>query len=122
MPLAQSSLTPQLGDGAAAVMRPRCVAPLLAPCRSSPSFAKDGRFHLIDLPIEKVVIARPRVHPAPANVTAECAGMLVGMMLPCRGVRQPAVGAAKIFGRPYIACHTLIMRSIERIFQRSSLP
>src|SRR5205085_12012083 len=66
----------------------------------TPPFPKDGRIHLVDFPTEKIVIARPRVDLARANLTAETAGMLVGVLLPCRDVRQPAAGAAKIFGRP----------------------
>jgi hypothetical protein len=31
--------------------------------------------------------------------------MLVWMPLPCRDVRQSAIGTAKKFGRPYLACH-----------------
>jgi hypothetical protein len=44
MPLAQSSLTPQLGDGAAAVMRHRCVAPLLALAGHPHLLPKTGAF------------------------------------------------------------------------------
>ena len=88
---------------------------------SPPPFSKDGRLRLIDLPIEKIIIARPRVDLGPANLTAETAGMLVGMPLPCGGVRQPAIGTAKIFGRPYVACHPAIMRRTEHVFQPRSL-
>ena len=80
---------------------------------SPPPFPKDGRLRLIDFPIEKIVIAGPRVDFAPANLTAETAGMLVWMLLPCRGVREPAIGTAKIFGRPHVACHSATMRCTE---------
>jgi hypothetical protein len=82
---------------------------------SPPPFPKDGRLRLIDFPIEKIIIARPRVDLDPANLTAETARMFVGMLLPCRGVRQPAIGTAKIFGRPYVACHPAIMRRTEHV-------
>jgi hypothetical protein len=78
-------------------------------------FPKDGRLRLIDFPIEKIIIARPRVYLGPANLTAETARMFVGMLLPCRGVRQPAIGTAKIFGRPYVACHPAIMQRTEHV-------
>ena len=80
-------------------------------CWSPPPFPKDGRLRLIDFPIEKFIIARPRVDLSPANLTAETARMLVWMLLPCRGVWEPAVGTAKIFGRPYVACHPAIMHA-----------
>jgi hypothetical protein len=38
---------------------------------SPPPFSKDGRLRLIDLPIEKIIIARPHVDLSPANLTAE---------------------------------------------------
>ena len=81
-------------------------------CRSSPPFPKDGRVRLIDLPIEKIIIARPRVDFGPANLTAEIAGMPVRMLLPGRDVRQPAIGTAEKFGRPYIAGHPANMQKI----------
>jgi hypothetical protein len=90
--------------------------------RSAPPFAETGRIRLVDLPIEKLVIAGPGMDLAPANLATEAAGMLVLVMFPRRGVRQPAMGAAKIFGCPNAICHPTIMRSIGRIFQRSSVP
>ena len=98
------------------------VAASTTACQSLPPFPKDGRLRLVDLPIEKIIIARPRVDLGPANLTAETARMLVWMLLPCRGVRQPAIGTAKIFGRPYVACHPAIMRHTEHVFQPSSQP
>jgi hypothetical protein len=88
----------------------------------TPPFPKDGRLRLIDFPIEEIVVARPRVDLDPANLTAETAGMLVWMLLPCRGVGQPAIGTVKIFGRPYVACHPATMRRTWHVFQPSSLP
>jgi hypothetical protein len=85
--------------------------------RSAPSFAKAGRIHFIDFPIEKLVVAGPRMNLASANLTAETTRMLVWVVLPYGGVRQSAIGAAKIFGRPYATCHPAIMRSIEHVFQ-----
>jgi hypothetical protein len=74
-------------------------------CGSRPPFPKHGRVRLIDFPIEKIIIAGPRVDLGPANLAAETARMLVWMPLPCRDVRQPAIGTVKKFGRPDIACH-----------------
>ena len=79
-------------------------------CGSTPPFSKSGRLRLIDFPIEKVIIARPRVDLARANLTPEAAGILVWMLLHRCAVGQPAIGTAKIFGRPYFAFHPAIMR------------
>lgn len=54
---------------------------------SPPPFTEDACFRLIDLPIEKIIIAGPRVDFDPANLTAETAGMPGWMLLPRRGVR-----------------------------------
>jgi hypothetical protein len=54
---------------------------------SPPPFPKLGRLYLIDSPIEKIIIARPRVDLAPANLAAETARMLVWMLLPGRDIR-----------------------------------
>src|ERR1700690_2710085 len=89
---------------------------------SPPPFPKDGRLRLIDFPIEELIIAGPSVDLDPANLTTETARMLVWMQLPCRGVRQPAIGTAKIFGRPYAACHFAIMRPADHVFHPRSLP
>lgn len=89
---------------------------------SAPPFAKGGRIHFTDFPIKKVVIARPRVDLAPANLTTETARVLELVMLPCGDVRKPAIGAAKIFSRPYATCHPAIMRSLKHVFQPSSVP
>ena len=67
---------------------------------SPPPFPKTARHRLIDFPIEEIIIARPRVDLGPANLTAETTRMLVWMPLPCRDVRQPAIGIAEKFGRP----------------------
>jgi hypothetical protein len=88
---------------------------LLNACWSRPPFPKHGRLRLIDFPIEKFIIARPRVDLHPANFAAETTGVLVRMLLPSRGVRQPAIGTAKIFGGPYVACHPAIMRRAESL-------
>jgi hypothetical protein len=88
---------------------------------SRPPFPKDRRLRLIDLPVEKIIIARPRVNFDPANLAAEAAGMLGWMLLPRRGVRQTTIGAAKKFGCPYVACHIVIMRRLEDMFQPGSL-
>jgi hypothetical protein len=55
--------------------------------QSPPPFPKHGRPRLIDFPIEKIIIAGPRVDLAPANLAGETAGMLAWMLFPGRGVR-----------------------------------
>ena len=54
---------------------------------STPPFPKGGRPRLVDFPLEKIIIAGPRVDVGPANLAAETAGLLGEMPLPCRGVR-----------------------------------
>ena len=90
---------------------------LLAP----PPFPKDRRLRLIDFPIEKFIIAGPRVDLGRANLTLETAKMLIWMLLPCRSVRQPAIGTGKIFGHPYVACHPAIM-AMWRLLHRPACP
>lgn len=51
-----------------------------------PPLAEHRRTRLVDLPVEEVVLARPRVDLAPAHLATEGAGMLVGVMLPRRGI------------------------------------
>jgi hypothetical protein len=87
-----------------------------------PPFPEYGRVRLVDFPIEKIIIARPRMDFRPANLAAETARMLVWMLLLCCGVRQPAIGAAKKFGRPNVACHPAFMRRAQHKFQCSRLP
>jgi hypothetical protein len=87
-----------------------------------PPFPEDGGIHLIDFPVEKVVMARPRVDLAAAHFASEVAGMLVGVMLPRRRIGQSAIGTAKIFGGPDAACHGAIMRSVADVFQSGRLP
>ena len=48
-----------------------------------------------------------------ANLAAEAAGMPGWMLLARRGVGQPAIGTAKIFGGPDVACHPAIMPRTE---------
>jgi hypothetical protein len=100
----------------------RATGPRGAESTQTPPLPKDGCLRLIDFPIEEIIIARPRVDFGRANLTAETARMLVWMVLPCRGVRQPAIGTAKKFGRPHVACHPAIMRRTEHLFQSRSLP
>ena len=82
-------------------------------CWSPPPFPEDERVRLINFPIEKIIIAGPCMDLGPADLTVETARMLVWMLLSCRGVRQPAIGTAKKFGRPYVACHPANMRRTE---------
>ena len=88
-------------------------AQLTSVCWSAPPFPKHGRLRVSDFPIEKLIIARPRVDLHSANLAAETTRVLVRMLLPSRGVTQPAIGTAKIFGGPYVACHLAIMRRTE---------
>jgi hypothetical protein len=44
------------------------------------------------------------------------------MLLFCRGVIEPAIGAGKMFGRPYAAGHPMNMRGGSPIFQYRTLP
>jgi hypothetical protein len=39
--------------------------------------------------------------------------MLVWVLLPCRSVRHPAIGAAEIFGHPYVAGHPANMQKTQ---------
>jgi hypothetical protein len=47
---------------------------------------------------------------AAADLAAEAAGMLVRMIFPGCGVKQSAIGAAKLFDGPDGACHPANMR------------
>jgi hypothetical protein len=89
---------------------------------STPPSPKATRLHLVDFPTEKLVIARPGVDLGRADLTAETAGMLVWMPLLCRGVGQPAIGTAKVFGRPYVACHPPNMRKMPTGSSRYPAP
>jgi len=90
--------------------------------RARPPFAEVGPLRLVDLPIEKIIIAGPRMNFAVANLTVETAGMPGWMLLPCRGVRQRAIGTAKIFDCKKTACHGAMMLRAERLFQSCTLP
>ena len=90
-------------------------------CRSL-LFAKDRRPHLIGLPIEKIIKARPCIDFGLANLAFETAGMLVRMFLFGRSVIHPATGAVEIFGRPYAVCHPANMRFWRPDSSRYPLP
>ena len=87
-----------------------------------PPSPKVRRLLLSDFPIEEFIMARPLVDLGGADLTTEAARMLVWMLLPYRGVRQPAIGTIKIFGGPYLACHPAIMRRTKRVFQPNCRP
>ena len=93
-----------------------------ASARARPPFAEVGPLRLVDLPIEKIIIAGPRVDLAPANLAAETAGMPGWMLLPCRGVRQRAIRTAEIFDGKKTACHHQMMLRAERLFQFDKFP
>ena len=99
----------------------RLVAAAMS-ARGRPPLAEVGPLRLVDLPIEKIIIARPRVDFAPANFTVEAAGMPGRMLLPCRGVRQRAIGTAEIFACKKTACHGAMMLRAGRLFQSDKFP
>jgi hypothetical protein len=110
-----------MGEARRAVSRWKAAKASLRRFWSLPPFSKHGRSGLIDFPIEKIVVARPRVDLGLANLTLETAKMLIWMLLPCRSVRQPAIGTGKIFGHPYVACHPAIM-PMWRLLHRPACP
>lgn len=78
---------------------------------------------MIDLPTEEIIIAGPGVNLGLAHFTFETAGMSVRMLLPGRGIGQPAIGTVEIFRRPnVVSCHGAIMRRCEHEFQRNCSP
>ena len=93
-----------------------------ASARGRPPLAEVGPLRLVDLPVEEIIIARPRVDFAPANLAVETAGMPGWMLLPCRGVRQRAIGTAEIFAREKTACHGAMMQRAGRLFQFDRFP
>jgi hypothetical protein len=93
----------------------------LGACRSF-LFPKDGRALLIGLPIEEIIKAGPCMDLGLADRTFETARMLVWMLLFCRSVIHPAIGAGEIFGRPYAAGHPASMPRPSPIFQPVRLP
>ena len=76
---------------------------------------------MIDLPVEKIIIAGPGMDLGLANLTLETAEMSVGMLLPCRGVGQPAIRTVKKFDGP-VARHSAIMQRAGHMFQSGTLP
>jgi hypothetical protein len=89
--------------------------------RLAPPFPKRGRLGVVDFPIEEIVITGPGVHLGLANLTLETARMPVGMLLPCRGVGQPAIRTVEKFDGP-VARHSAIMQRAEHMFQSGTLP
>ena len=65
--------------------------------------------------------ARPRVDLAHANLTFKPAGMIMLMLLLCRGVIHPAIRAGKILDRPNAVSHRAIMRRLDLMFQPKRL-
>lgn len=111
-----------------AVKADQPIQPLMSAVRglrsasASPPLPEFRRLHLIDLPAEKIVIARPRMDFGGADLAAEAAGMLGGMLLPCRAVGQRATRTAEIFDREKTACHSAMMLRLAHIFQSGPLP
>ena len=93
-----------------------------ASARGRPPFSEIGRVFFVYFPIEEIIVAGPRVDFAPANFTAETAGMPGRMLLLCRGVRQRAIRTAKIFDCKKTACHGAMMLRAERLFQLDKFP
>lgn len=54
---------------------------------------------------------------AAAYFAGEAAGALGRLRLPGRAIGERASGATEVFGSPDTACHELMMRRSERVFQ-----
>src|ERR1700734_2355098 len=80
-----------------------------ASARSSPPFAELGRIRLVDLPVEEIVVAGPRVDQAPADFASEAAGTLGRLFFLGHAVGQRATGTAEIFDDEKTACHPAMM-------------
>ena len=62
------------------------------------------------LPIEEIIVAGPCVDLGLANLTFETSRMRACVLLFCRGVIDPAIGAGEMLARPYAASHHANMR------------
>lgn len=79
--------------------------------RSRPSFPEFGRIGLVDLPIEEIVIAGPRVDQPAAHFASEAAGPPGWLLFLGRAVGQRATGTAVVFDGEKTACHAAMMLS-----------
>ena len=52
-----------------------------------------------------MMLPRPAVHHAAADVAFEAAGVRLGVLLPCRGIVHAATGAGEFFDRPDAVGH-----------------
>ena len=86
-----------------------------------PPSAELGRHRAFRLPSVEFIRPGPCVDLAGADLAFESARMLVLMLLPCRGIIHPAIGAGKIFDRPDAVSHGAIMRRIGPGFQPKPL-
>jgi hypothetical protein len=77
--------------------------------RSRPSFPEFGRIGLVDLPIEEIVVAGPRVDEAAAHFASEAAGPLGRLFFLGRAVGQRATGTAETFDGEKTACHAVML-------------
>jgi hypothetical protein len=94
----------------------------LGPCRSLLFPKGRSRPHVSGLPIEEIIKAGPCVDLGLANLAFETAGTPLRVLLFCRRVIEPAIGAGEMFGRPYAAGHPINMRGASPIFQYRTLP
>src|SRR5271163_4663521 len=82
-----------------------------ASARSRPPFTELGRIRLVDLPVEEIVVAGPRVNQAAADFASEAAGTLGRLLFLGHAVGQRATGTAEIFDDEKTACHPAMMLS-----------
>jgi hypothetical protein len=80
-----------------------------ASARSRPSFPELGCIGLVDLPIEEIVVAGPRVDEAAAHFASEAAGTPGWLFFLGRAVGQRATGTAETFDGEETACHSAMM-------------
>jgi hypothetical protein len=90
-----------------------------ASTRSRPPFSELGHIGLVDLPIEEIVVARPRVDQAAAHFAGEAAGTPGRLFFLCRAVGQRATGTAEIFDGEETACHSAMMLRARRLSSRT---
>ena len=91
-------------------------------CRSL-LFPKDRRRTDVGgLPIEEIMGAGPCVDLGLANLATETARTGLRVLLLCRSVIDPAIGAGEMFGSPYAAGHVETMRRATAIFQQRTRP
>jgi hypothetical protein len=91
-------------------------------CRLLLSSKSGRRPQIGGLPTEEIIDAGPGVDLGLAHLAAETAGTRFRVLLFCRGVIDPAIGAGEMFNRPYAAGHPANMRRASPVFQHRTLP